>query len=159
MSTIMIQATDGRPHEIEIESVVYSETIKDMLDVLKSPEPDEVISIPGVPDKVLIQIIEWLNYCHYNSLPSKTPEIERDLEQWKNRFLQQNANTLIELLKAANYLNIKTLLDATSSQLANIISGKTPEAIRAEFGIADDLTREQKKEIRRENDLCGVSRS
>ena len=38
-------------------------------------------------------------------------------------------------MQAANYLNIKSLLDLTCQAVADIIKGKTPEEIRTEFNI------------------------
>ena len=43
-------------------------------------------------------------------------------------------------MQAANYLNIKSLLDLTCKTVADMIKGKTPEEIRAHFNIQNDFT-------------------
>ena len=55
------------------------------------------------------------------------------------------------LIQAANYLNIKSLLDLTCQTVADMIKGKTPEEIRKTFNIKNDFTPEEEEEVRREN--------
>ncbi|CAJ2646643.1 unnamed protein product [Trifolium pratense] len=55
------------------------------------------------------------------------------------------------LAKAANYLNIKSLLDLTCQTVADMIKGKTPEEIRKTFNIKNDFSPEEEEEVRREN--------
>jgi S-phase kinase-associated protein 1 len=55
------------------------------------------------------------------------------------------------VLQAANYLNIKGLLDLTCQTVADMIKGKTPEEIRKTFNIKNDFTPEEEEEVRREN--------
>lgn len=55
------------------------------------------------------------------------------------------------LVQAANYLNIKGLLDLTCQTVADMIKGKTPEQIREKFNIKNDFTPEEEEEIKREN--------
>ncbi|CAL9151776.1 unnamed protein product, partial [Musa hybrid cultivar] len=54
-------------------------------------------------------------------------------------------------MQAANYLNIKGLLDLTCQTVADMIKGKTPEEIRKTFNIKNDFTPEEEEEVRREN--------
>ncbi|KAH0919251.1 hypothetical protein HID58_026911 [Brassica napus] len=53
--------------------------------------------------------------------------------------------------RAANYLNIKNLLDLTCQTVADMIKGKTPEEIRTTFNIKNDFSPEEEEEVRREN--------
>lgn len=62
---------------------------------------------------------------------------------WKsfvNRFL-------LSSLQAANYLDIKGLLDVTCKTVANMIKGKTPEEIRKTFNIKNDFTEEEEAQV------------
>lgn len=56
------------------------------------------------------------------------------------------------LLQAANYLDIKALLDVGCKTVANMIKGKSPEEIRKTFNIQNDFTPEEEDVIRRENE-------
>lgn len=51
------------------------------------------------------------------------------------------------LLQAANYLDIKGLLDVTCKTVANMIKGKTPEEIRKTFNIKNDFTEEEEAQV------------
>ena len=59
--------------------------------------------------------------------------------------------TLFEIILAANYLNMKGLLDLTCMTVANMMKGKTPEEIRKTFNIKNDFTAEEEEEVRKEN--------
>lgn len=51
------------------------------------------------------------------------------------------------LLQAANYLDIKGLLDVTCKTVANMIKGKTPEEIRKTFNIKNDFTPAEEEQV------------
>lgn len=68
--------------------------------------------------------------------------------------LQVDQGTLFELILAANYLDIKGLLDVTCKTVANMIKGKTPEEIRKTFNIKNDFTASEEEQVRKENEWC-----
>merc|ERR1711916_37476 len=80
----------------------------------------------------------------------RTDEIEqRDLA-----FTKIDQGTLFELILAANYLDLKPLLDLTCKTVANMIKGKKPEEIRKTFNIKNDFTPEEEEQVKRENEWC-----
>lgn len=69
-------------------------------------------------------------------------------------FFQVDQGTLFELILAANYLDIKGLLDVTCKTVANMIKDKTPEEIRKTFNIKNDFTASEEEQVRKENEWC-----
>ncbi len=51
------------------------------------------------------------------------------------------------IFQAANYLDIKGLLDVTCKTVANMIKGKTPEEIRKTFNIKNDFTPAEEEQV------------
>ena len=66
-------------------------------------------------------------------------------------FVVMDNNGCVPIKQAANYLDIKSLLDLTCQTVADMIKGKTPEEIRKTFNIKNDFTPEEEEEVRREN--------
>jgi S-phase kinase-associated protein 1 len=104
-----------------------------------------------VEGRILAKVIE---YCRYHSLLKTIPQSEEDIERWDREFLNVDQPTLFHLILAANYLDIKSLLDLTCKRVADMIKGKKPEEIRKEFNIVNDFTPEEEEEVRRENAWC-----
>ena len=70
----------------------------------------------------------------------------------KNNFQVDNEH-LFEIILAANYLDIKPLLDLGCKTVANMLQGRALEQIRAMFGIENDFTPLEEGQIRREVSL------
>ena len=62
--------------------------------------------------------------------------------------LQVDQGTLFDLILAANYLDIKGLLDVTCKAVAEMIKGKSPDDIRKHFNIKNDFTNEEGEQVR-----------
>ena len=69
-------------------------------------------------------------------------------------YSQVDQGTLFELILAANYLDIRSLLDVTCKTVANMIKGKTPDEIRKTFNIKNDFTPAEEEQVRKENTWC-----
>ena len=74
--------------------------------------------------------------------------------EWDANFVSIDQEMLFELILAANYMDIKSLLDLTCAKVASLIKGKTPEEIRRTFNIVNDFTPEEEQQVREENKWC-----
>lgn len=160
-STQMITLESNDHSTIEVERCVAERSmlIKNMIEDLGDEAvANQPIPIPNVNDPVLRKVIEWC-VKHKNDAP-QTAEEENDnrkkttdpIEEWDQKFMQVDQEMLFEIILAANYLDIKALLDVGCKTVANMIKGKSPEEIRKTFNITNDFTAEEEEQIRRENE-------
>ena len=60
-------------------------------------------------------------------------------------------NTTIFSMQAADYLDIKSLLDLTCAKVASMLKGKTPEEFCNQFKMVSDFTPEEEARVSRRN--------
>jgi S-phase kinase-associated protein 1 len=147
---VKLTSSDNQMFEVDEEVATQSHTIKNMIE---DTGTEEMVPLPNVPGKILSKVIE---YCKFHveaakQVDNKPSKTEDEIKQWDTEFVKVDQATLFDLILAANYLNIKGLLDLTCQTVANMIKGKTPEEIRKTFNIKNDFTPEQEEEVRREN--------
>ncbi|XP_020146520.1 SKP1-like protein 1B isoform X1 [Aegilops tauschii subsp. strangulata] len=160
---ITLKSSDGEEFQVEEAIAMESQTIRHMIE---DDCADNGIPLPNVDSKILSKVIE---YCKKHVQASPKPANSgaavdassststavaasaEDLKSFDAEFIKVDQNTLFDLILAANYLNIKGLLDLTCQTVADMIKGKTPEEIRKTFNIKNDFTPEEEAEIRREN--------
>ncbi len=58
---------------------------------------------------------------------------------------------LFDLIVAAASLDIQPLLDLANTTVALMMKGKSPEEIRRQFNIRNDLTLEEEEQVRLQN--------
>lgn len=59
--------------------------------------------------------------------------------------------TLFHLTLAANYMDIRPLLDLCCARIASFIKDKSPEQIRTNLNIPNDFTPEEEAQVKAEN--------
>ncbi|KAI9346204.1 putative negative regulator sulfur controller-3 [Obelidium mucronatum] len=135
-------------------SVLLKNMLEDVGDSDDSPIP-----LPNVTAAILKKVLE---YCeHHKTDPLPNPEEDKDnapirrgddIEEWDAQFIKVDNEILFEIILAANYLDIKGLLDLGCKTVANMIKGKKAQEIRDMFNIENDFTPEEEEQIRRENE-------
>ncbi|XVF22431.1 hypothetical protein REPUB_Repub12eG0171600 [Reevesia pubescens] len=134
-------------HEFEVDEAIAMEfgTVKTFFD--ENPDAsEEPIPLPNVSSKCLSSIIE---YCKSHLAFRGEEEAKRyDEELVKG----QDNESLKEMILAANYLNIKDLLDMLNQAVADRIKNKSVEYVRRFFGIENDYTAEEEAAVRAQNE-------
>jgi S-phase kinase-associated protein 1 len=159
MPTIKLQSSDGEVFPVDVDIARQSVTIRTMLEDLgMEEEEDEAVPLPNVNAAILKKVIQWATYHKDDPPPPEDDENKEkrtdDISSWDSDFLKVDQGTLFELILAANYLDIKGLLDVTCKTVANMIKGKTPEEIRKTFNIKNDFTPSEEEQVRKENEWC-----
>jgi len=159
MPLIKLQSSDGEVFPVDVEIAKQSVTIRQMLDDLgMEEEEEESVPLPNVNAAILKKVITWATHHKDDPpLPEDDENKEKrtdDISSWDAEFLKVDQGTLFELILAANYMDIKGLLDVTCKTVAEMIKGKTPEEIRRTFNIKNDFTPNEEEQVRKENDWC-----
>ncbi|MCL7037598.1 hypothetical protein MKW94_002163 [Papaver nudicaule] len=144
---ITLKSSDGESFEVDEAVALESQTIKHMIE---DDCADNGIPLPNVTSKILAKVIEFCKK-HIESPKGDDRSTDDELKSWDAEFVKVDQATLFDLILAANYLNIKSLLDLTCQTVADMIKGKSPEEIRKTFNIKNDFTPEEEEEVRREN--------
>ena len=81
----------------------------------------------------------------------KTNNLWDIVAPWYADFVDCEQETLFEYVLAANYLDIKPLLELSCAKVASMIKGKSVQEVRNLFNIENDFTPEEEAQIMEEN--------
>eukprot|EP00756_Hemistasia_phaeocysticola_P048738 Hpha_TRINITY_DN23141_c0_g1::TRINITY_DN23141_c0_g1_i1::g.29648::m.29648/K03094/SKP1, CBF3D; S-phase kinase-associated protein 1 len=149
---LVLQSNDPKPVEFVVSrnACQMSGLIRDMLDPGDGglDEEGERTTIPAsnVNGRTLVHVISYCEH-HWNNPAEKVAkplqvDIKDVISAWDYQFLFGNLikegeatpELLFEVMLAANFLNIKDLLDLTIIAIMHLLKGKNPDQVRAMFG-------------------------
>lgn len=145
--TIKLQSCDGKLFDIDPELILQFGTIKTLID--SCPENGDnrqeiIFPLRNIYADVVRLVIEFAIF-HKNDLKSRIATDDEEywvlesMSDWDAEFLNNvDQVTLFELISAANFLDYKPLLDATSKKIASLITGKTEEEIIELFHLENN---------------------
>ncbi len=136
---------------------------------------DEPVPLPNVESRILKLVLEWAEHHKNDPKLTEEEEEEQkskklEVPEWDQEFYkvsyehcppcgyfgiqkkmfnylsQRPQSDVFKLLIAANYMDIKKLLDFGCKTVADWMTGKTPQEIRDLFGIENDLEDKEKKD-------------
>jgi S-phase kinase-associated protein 1 len=169
---VTLTSTEGECFEVTGKIACMSELVKTMIATDddagddesggSSEAEDHEIPLPNVKAEVLAKVIEFCTKHVDEPMqpiekPLKSAKMEQVVGKWDAKFVDIEQELLFELILAANYMDIKSLLDLTCAKVASMIKGKTPEQIRKTFNIVNDFTPEEEAKVREENKWCEES--
>ena len=146
---LTLTSIDGIKVTIDEKSASRSVVIKDLLQHFQD---ERDIPMTDVRGDVLKKIVEYL--IHYRDsepreIPSPLPSANliEFTDEWDVTFINGiDLDTTFDVINAANFMDIKPLLDLCCAKVACVMKGMTAQEIRNMLNIECDLTKEELKE-------------
>jgi S-phase kinase-associated protein 1 len=161
---VKLRSFENNVFEIGLAAAKMSVLVKNMLEALVGddgePNYDEPIPLTndGVTDEALKKIIEWCEY-HWDDPPidedfdDEKDRRNEDLSHWDKNFIEvEDQALLFDIIVAANYMDIKGLVEVGAKHICNKIKGKTCQEVRDILKITNDFTKEEEEAIHKENE-------
>ncbi|XP_012837718.1 PREDICTED: SKP1-like protein 13 [Erythranthe guttata] len=113
-TTITLKSSDGEVFEVPESAALLSYTIKIMVEDCRA---GDVISLEQVDGKTLSWVITYLKKHAID------PFSEKDKDEFDTEFFSDKEFTsVVDIINAANYLNIKELLHTSTRKIADLMA-------------------------------------
>ena len=106
--------------------------------------PNSEIKLENIDGDTLKKEKEYLeHYKEENPKLIKKPLPKKDFEEcvdkWDYNYINIDTEKIFNVMLAANFLNIESLVDLTCAKISSLIRGKKPEEIRRVLGMGKDF--------------------
>ena len=149
MKMVKLKSKDGEKFEVGENCLDRSKLFIEFKDIWNL---EQEIMIKGADGKTLSKVIEYLKY-HLNEEPKEIPkplpgpDLKPILSEWDYNYISPPPlEDVVNLVNAANYLDISDLINLASARLASEMINCPVEEARKKFGIKTDMTEEEKAE-------------
>ena len=149
---VKLKSKDNQIYEVSIDLLEKAKLISGIVE--DASDEDDTIFLREIDEINLIRIIDYL--VHYQKeepkeIPKPYPERTDDAflrsilnDDWTFDFLQNmTLDEGINLINAANYLEINGLINILAAKLAHEMCNCEVEEARRKFGIECDMTEEE----------------
>lgn len=150
--TVNLISSDNEKFPVPLKVAKMSNMILNNIDEEDEEITDKDFHCLKVNTDVLSKVVE---YCTHFQTVDKMNEISTPLngetveeivkQEWYCNFCKVEREMLFNLVAAANYLDIKPLLDLTCLAVSVSIKGKSVEELRSIFKIADPMADGEEK--------------
>ena len=155
---------DKVTYSMPIEHAKMSNTIKNILDNDDGDDDEQDIPVENIKVNIMKKVDEFCaEYANYQNAPIDLTEEEKEkqkleirtrpLSVFESNFVSTGVDNkmLFEMINAANFLDIKPMLDVCCKAVADKIKGKTRDEIKEEFDVTGDFNPDYKKLVIKEN--------
>ena len=140
---VTVAADDGSERVLKDKDVwQQSETI---LEMVKDTDPGDTVPLTAVPKEALDKVVEYMEKMAAFKAEEASDE---DKQTWINDYkksmeAQDQLPLLFQTMTAANFMNVKTLLDELCKFVAEMIAQRTPNEILDYFNIKKGTPEEE----------------
>ncbi len=143
---IKLKSSDEQIFEVKEKCLLRSNYYKQIKDISNL---DEELPLKEIDSKTLEKIIEYLK--HYENgepkeipKPLPSPDLKLVLDEWDyNYIITLSLQEIVDLINAANTLDVEELVTLSSARLASEMLNCSVEEARVKFGIESDMTQEE----------------
>jgi len=139
MDEITLQNSDEKDFKVPRDVASMSVTIANMLQSITDSidGTGAPIPLPNLNGVVLEKILEYCRFHKDNPVPTRAEDDYSvdNISEWDLKYIAVDVPFLFDIVLAANYLDIASLLDLGCKAIAKLIIGKTPEEIEETFRI------------------------
>ena len=136
--TIKVKSSDGKVIELSTKAASKSKLLSG---VIQDYPEDSEFPLNKINGETLEKVKEYL--VHYQD--SEPRQIEKPLpkdfkdcvDEWDYKFIGDDNTQILAIIFAANFMDIKPLLELAAAKVATLIRGTTTESIRKDFEIKD----------------------
>ena len=144
---VTVAADDGSERVLK-DINVWKQSVT-IMEMVKDTDPGKTIPLAAVPKEALDKVVEYMEKMAAFKADGTTDE---DKQQWISEYkktmeAQDQLPLLFQTMTAANFMNVKTLLDELCKFVAEMIAQRTPNEILDYFNIKKDATWEEEQEL------------
>jgi S-phase kinase-associated protein 1 len=163
VTLVLLQVSkEGEAFPVSITVAKMSNLVVDTLGEDEDEDEEDCVDakdipLPNVTAVVLQKVIDFCE--HYRQIeemipiqtPLKSAKLEDLVQPWYSDFVKIDKNMLFDLVAAANFMDIKPLLDLTCLAVSILIKGKSATELREMFNISSEFTPDEQAHAQREN--------
>ena len=153
--SLTLVSSDNQSFKVPTAVAEISSLIKDM----NEDGTDEEFPMTGVDGVTLAKILEFCEHYLRDPMPViekpiKSSDFSTLVPEWYNNFVNVDHTILFKFAEAANFMDVKPMLDLTCAKIASMIKDKSIDQIRDTFGIVGEFTPEEEEKMREESKWC-----
>jgi len=148
---ITLSSQEKTAFKVSRKAALQSNLVKT---ALEDDREAKEVSLVHITAPIVEKVVQYMNY-HKDvpprkiESPLKSNNMKELVDKFDAKFVDEvDLDTLMKLLLAANYMDVKSLLELICAKVASMMKGKTAPQIRKAFGIREEFTPEEYDEIK-----------